>query len=240
MSSMKDSAEIRQWYDDYIAAYGRSLTSTHPLILAVQNDELDTALIEKRIENLRSKITITGRFCLDCQALFDHWPDLSDDTTVHPDGTKCFPGTGADWKHAVVRSFPMLNLEAAARNGCVFCTLLVQTLRDVELLRIFHQIDVRIESLGETAEASLSVQNWGQNPNQLVWVDWPGKVSDHVNGGTGPVQNLVMAALDSDGELTLSSGAMAHLDVTLTSPSRYIRGRSRHDRHYQALDPRLL
>jgi hypothetical protein len=240
MSSMKDSAEIRQWYDDYIAAYGQSLKSTHPLILAVKDDELDTVLTEKRIEDLRSKITITGRFCLDCQALFDHWPDLSDDTAVHPDGTKRVPGTGADWKHAVVRSFHMPYLEAAARNGCVFCMLLVQTLRDVELLRIFHQIDARIESLGETAEASLSVQNWGKNQNQLVWVDWPGKVSDHVNGGAGPSQNLVMAALDSDGELTPSPGPMAHLGVTLTSPSRYIRRRSRHDRHCQALDPRLL
>jgi hypothetical protein len=237
---MKDSAEIRRWYDEYVAANGRSLTSTQPLILAVQNDELDTVLIEKRIEDLRSKITITGRFCLDCQALFDHWPDLSDDTTVHPDGTKRFPGTGADWKHAVVRSFHMPYLEAAARNGCIFCTLLVQTLRDVGLLRIFHQIDARIQSLGKTAEASLSVQNWGKNQNQLVWVNWPGKVSDHVNGGAGLAQNLVMGALDSDGELTPGPGPMAHLGVMLTSPSRYIRGRSRHDRHCQVLDTRLL
>jgi hypothetical protein len=213
MTSMNDSTEIRRWYDEYIATNGRWLSSTKPLILAVQYDEIDTARIEKRIEDLRPKIFITGRFCKDCQALFDNWPDLSDDTTVHPDGTDCFPGAGADWKHAVVRSFHTSKLEAAARNGCVFCTLLVQHLKDIEQLRTFHQIDARIELLGETAEATLSVQNWGQNQDQLVWVNWPGKISDHVNGGAGVAQEFVMGALDRDGELTSSPGSMVHLCV---------------------------
>jgi len=204
MSPIQDSTEIRRWYDEYIAANGRKLTSESPLILAVQNDEHDLVLVEKRIEDLKPKITITGRFCNDCQALFDDWPDLSDsNTTDHPDGTKCFPGAGADWKHAVARSFHTIHLEAAARNGCVFCALLVQKLRDTEQLRTFHQIDARIESLGETAKAHLSLQNWGRNQDQLLWVNWPGKVSDHCNGGTGPTQKLVVGALNSEGKLTL-------------------------------------
>ena len=138
MSSTNDSTEIRQWYDEYMAAEGRQLTQTNSLVVAVQDDELDESLLEKRIEDLRSKTVVTGRFCNDCQALFDDWPDLSDsNTTAHPDGTKCFPGSGADWKHAVARTFQTLQLEAAARNGCVFCALLVQQMKDTQQLRTF-------------------------------------------------------------------------------------------------------
>jgi hypothetical protein len=215
MSLTNESSETRQWYDEYIAANARRLTETAPLILAVQKDEVDAALIEKRIEDLRPKVSVTGRFCNDCQALFDNWPDLSDDTAEHPDGTSVFPGAGADWKHVVARSFPTLQLEAAARNGCVFCTLFVQHLKDIGQLQTFHQIDARIESLGETAEAQLSVQNWGKNQDQLVWVNWPGKVSDHVNGGAGLAQKFVVGALNSDGRLTPGPGSMADL-VELT------------------------
>ena len=200
MSSINDSTEIRRWYDEYIAADARKLRSKAPLILAVQNDELDLVLLEKRIEDLRSGIVVSGCFCLDCQALFDNWPDLSGDTTVHPDRTSCFPGSGADWKHVVARTFHTLQLEAAARNGCVFCALLVQQMKDAEQLRVFHQIDARIESLGEIVKTHLSLQNWGLNQDQLLWVNWPGKVCDHCNGGTGPGQRLVIGALNSDGE----------------------------------------
>jgi hypothetical protein len=222
MSSINDFTEIRRWYDEYIAANDRQLTPNKPLILAVQKDEFDVVAIEKRIEDLRPNTVVTGRFCNDCQALFDNWPDLSDSATVHPDGTKCFPGAGADWKHAVARSFHTIQLEAAARNGCRFCALLVQKLRDTEQLRIFHQIDARIESLGETAKAHMSLQNWGKNQDQLLWVNWPGKISDHCNGGTGPTQKLVVGALDSDGELTPGPGPIAHLDALNTDFSKLL------------------
>jgi hypothetical protein len=231
MSSSNDSTKVRRWYDEYIAANAGRLTSEAPLIIAVQNDTLDVDLIEKRIEDLRPKTSITGRFCNDCQALFDNWPDLSDDTTVHPDGTSCFPGSGADWKHVVARSFPTLRLEAAARNGCLFCALLVQKLKDAEQLRIFYQIDARIESLGEITETQLSMQNWGKNQDQLLWVNWPGKVSGHCNGGTGSTQKIVIGALKSDGELAPGPGSMAHLselntDVPKLLPTKRIETRS--------------
>jgi hypothetical protein len=202
MSSTKDSTEIRQWYDEYIAAKAETLRSEAPLILAVHDDELDDVLLEKRIEDLRSKTVITGRFCPDCQTLFNNWPDLSDPTTtIHPDGTACFPGSGADWKHAVARSCHTPQLEAAARNGCVFCGLLVQRLRDTQQLRVCHQIDSRIESLGEAAQMHMSLQNWGMNQDQLFWVNWPGKISASCNGGSALAQKLVVGALESDGGL---------------------------------------
>ena len=52
MSSTNDSTEIRQWYDEYMAAEGRQLTQTNSLVVAVQDDELDEYLedIDGRLE----------------------------------------------------------------------------------------------------------------------------------------------------------------------------------------------
>lgn len=203
MSPTKDTTEIRQWYNEYIAANVWKLTSQAPLIKAVQDDELDVARLEERIEGCRSEVPVAGRFCIDCQGLFDNWPDLNDDSdelTAHPDGNPLFPGTGGDWKHAVARCGNVIQLEAAARNGCLLCALLVQKLRDTEELHILHRIAARIESLGESADTKISLQNWGTNQDQLLWLNWPGKVSPHCNGGSALSQKLVVGALRSDGK----------------------------------------
>lgn len=196
---MTDSTEIRQWYHQYLAADAGKLTDTSPLILAVQGDELDATLFEERISDIRSKLPATGRFCIDCQALFDDWPDLSDETATHPDGTECFPGSGADWKHTVAKSCHLIHLEAAARNGCLFCALLVRKLKDAEHLDTLRRINARIELLGESEKLHMSLQNWGKNQSQLFWVNWPGKVSGHCNAGNALSENLVIGALASDG-----------------------------------------
>lgn len=230
MTPMCDTTEIRQWYDRYIAAESWGLRPEADLIQAVKDDELDEVLLEKRIADLRSEVPVAGRFCLACQALFDNWPDLSDSTTTHPNGTPCFPGSGADWKHAVARSCDALQLEAAARNGCLFCALLVQNLRDAQQLGVFRRVDARIRSLGEPAEVHLSLQNWGQNPNQLCWIDWPGRGRKHCNGG-GPMQNLVIGALENDGEYRFAPGRAAcpcHVDSNTDFRSCDVPGGSRH------------
>jgi hypothetical protein len=135
---LDDSTGIRQWYEQYTATASAQLTAEAPLILTVKEDRLDVDRLEMRIEDIRLGAPVAGRFCLDCQHLFDNWPDLSDATTTHPDGTRCFLGTGADWKHAVARSLYTLRLEAAARNGCRFCTLLIQMLKDTQQLHTFR------------------------------------------------------------------------------------------------------
>jgi hypothetical protein len=211
MALLDDSTGISQWYEQYIAADSGKLLARAPLILAVEDDELNVSLLEKRIEDLRSGIPVVGRFCLDCQNLFDNWPDLSDATTTHPNGTKCFPGTGADWKHTVARSFHTLRLEAAARNGCQFCTLIIQMLRDTQQLYTFRRIEARIESLGESAKTHLSLQNWGRNPQQLLSVNWPGKSSTTLKGGIGRTQRIVSGALRSDGERSSGPGTYSPL-----------------------------
>lgn len=222
MTATKDNTEIRLWYEQYIAANPWKLTAKAPVIKAVQDDELDVASLEERIEDFRSEVPVIGRFCNDCQVLFDSWPDLSDDSgerTVHPDGNQLFPGSGADWKHAIARSSNVIQLEAAARNGCLLCALLVQKLKDTEELHTLRRIAARIESLGESAETKISLQNWATNQDQLLWLNWPGKVSDHCNGGSALSQKLVVGALRSDGEQhTLSYSR----NSTLTSISYHL------------------
>lgn len=123
--SMNDLVELRRWYDQYIATNAGDLTPKAPLILAVQDDELDVVLLEKRINDLTSQTSVADRFCHDCRTLFNDWPDLSDNTTTYPDGTQCFPGSGADWMHVFARTSKILRLRAAARNGCLLCALIV-------------------------------------------------------------------------------------------------------------------
>lgn len=213
MTSKKDATEIRKWYDEYIAADTWKLTAKAPLIKAVGDDELDNTLLEERIEGFRSEVPVTGRFCADCQALFDNWPDLSDGTTVHPDGNACFPGSGADWKHAVAKSCNMIQLEAAARNECLLCALLVQKLEDTEELNVLRRVAARIEFLGESAEIKISLQNWGTNQDQLLWLNWPAKVSTHCNGGSALSQKLVVGALRSDGKQHPARVLKSHTSV---------------------------
>lgn len=202
MSSNNDITTVREWYDQYMTAKSATLKATAPLIQAVAEDNLDSALLETRIESLRSGISVKNNHCNLCHSLFDAWPDLSDPSIdKHPDGTDCFPGSGADWKHTVVRTCDTLTLEAAARNGCRFCSLLVQMLKDAELLDNIRRIEARVELLGEPAEASLSLQNWGTNQPQLLWVNWPGKVCESCNGGSGPSQRLELGALPADGKI---------------------------------------
>lgn len=206
MTLFRDLGDTRRWYEGYMAANANKLTPSAPLILAVQEDELDTSLLDVRVEDLRFRKPVTEWFCQDCRDLFDNWPDLSDATVTHPDGTKCFPGTGANWKHAVALSCHTLQLEAAARNGCYFCALLFQVLKDTQLLPLFRRIEARIESLGHSAEACLSLQNWGRNSQQLLWVNWPGKVSTTCNAGIGATQRIVSATMNSDSEWRLNPG----------------------------------
>lgn len=200
MTVFRDLAETRRWYERYIATDAERLTPTAPLILAVQEDEIDLRLLEARVEDLRSKSPVTERFCLDCQDLFDNWPDLSNATVAHRHGTRCFPVTGANWKHAVARSCHTVQLEAAVRSGCHLCALLFQVLKDTQLLPLLRRIEARIESLEEFSEASVSLQNWGRNSEQLLWVNWPRKVSTTCNAGIGATQRVISAALKSGGK----------------------------------------
>jgi hypothetical protein len=192
--------QIQSWHAEYTAAPQTSRL-LDPVVQVVQSDELSDMAIEQCVEELGKGIQVTGRFCTDCAHLFANYPDLSAPGIKDPSTKRCWPGSGADWAHVVMREVHTLVLEATARNGCRFCGFLLQSLRDADVFDVFRKIEARLAGLGSAQTASLSVQNWGTNASQLLWVNLPGKVSTHCNYGIAVETKLESAALEEGGEL---------------------------------------
>ncbi|KAF1849039.1 HET-domain-containing protein [Cucurbitaria berberidis CBS 394.84] len=186
---------LQKWHKEYNAADG-NLKLDDAIIQEVQIDTLDEDTVERCITELAGEVPVTNGFCGDCQHLFNNWPDLSDPEVKDPSTGLHWPGSGADWKHTVAQECHSLVLEAAARNGCRFCAFVMQVMRDAKVLEIFRKIEARLEYLDDKAMASLSVQNWGRNSSQLLWINFPGKVCDHCNYGIALEANFESAALE--------------------------------------------
>ncbi|EAT85927.2 hypothetical protein SNOG_07276 [Parastagonospora nodorum SN15] len=187
---------LQSWHEDYQAA-DKFLTLESDIVQSVKSDKLDAHTIEKCITELANGTQVDERFCADCQNLFDDWPDLSDPNVKDPSTGLIWPGSGADWKHTVARSLQTLVMEAAAQQGCKFCAFLLQMLRDAEALVTFRKLELRLLALGDAETASLSVQNWGTNSSQLLWINLPGKVTLSHCWGTEPFLQLTEQNLDT-------------------------------------------
>ncbi|CAO2654064.1 Nn.00g107970.m01.CDS01 [Neocucurbitaria sp. VM-36] len=187
--------KLQRWLEEYNAA-GVYIKSSDAIIEEVISDTLDDFSIEKCIAELVGEIPVTNGFCGDCQHLFNDWPDLGDPEVKDPSTGLHWPGSGADWKHTVAQECHTLVLEAAARNGCRFCAFVVQVMRDAEVLDTFRKVEARLVYLDDRAMASLSLQNWGINSSQLLWVNFPGKVCDHCNSGVAQETKFESAALE--------------------------------------------
>ncbi|TEY43180.1 hypothetical protein BOTCAL_0376g00120 [Botryotinia calthae] len=170
---------LREWFEEYMSADANELYSDHCLVQAVASDALDEDLIEQRISN-SATTPILGRFCVKCQELFDNWPTLGNSSTREYNSK---PGPEKGCEHTAVRPCSSSELEVSTRAGCKFCALLVQRLKDEELLELFRKIENRLFLLGESLMSCLSIQNWGANPNQLLWLNLPGKICNSCNAG---------------------------------------------------------
>jgi hypothetical protein len=186
-----------------MAADADSLSKESSLIQVVSSDELDADFVEQRIQESTPKDLVTKGFCAKCQHLFDNWPTLGDSSTKEHDSG---PDPDKDgWENAAARSGSTFELEGSARSGCRFCTFLLQSLKDSNVLDIFRKVEVRLYHLGEDAMASLSIQNWGSNPSQLLWMNFPGKVCTHCNSGIALEGNVDSAFLPASGMSYFSS-----------------------------------
>lgn len=170
---------LREWFEKYMSEDAKILSINHHLVQAVASDELDEDLIEQRISN-SATTPILGRFCIKCQELFDNWPTLGNSSTREHDSE---PGSEHGWEHAAVRPCSSFELEASTRAGCKFCAFLIQGLKDKELLELFRKIENRLLLLGKHLMSYLSIQNWGANPQQLLWSNLPGKICNSRNVG---------------------------------------------------------
>lgn len=174
-----EGRKFKDWFQEYMGVDGNSLRKESESIQAVISDELDQDFIEQRIQEGAPKSLTTERFCAECKSLFDNWPTIGGSSTREHD-SKPEPG---GWEHAVARSCTTFELEGSTRSGCRFCAFLLQSLKDNKMLETFRKLESRLYHLNENAMSSLSIQNWGGNPIQILWVNFPGKVCTHCNSG---------------------------------------------------------
>lgn len=177
---------FQKWYDEYRALDGNSLSGDNEILLAVANDILDNQTFEEDVAKFTAHVK--GGFCLQCQNLFNNWPDLQanvsedvdpgQDSIVHKEG----------WEHHVsLKRFRAHELEASTRQGCRFCALIRQILIDTDMLEIYRKVEARVIQFDEDAKMALSIQNWGKfsiTKCQLLWPNLPGKICTSCNSGT--------------------------------------------------------
>ncbi|THV50641.1 hypothetical protein BGAL_0142g00220 [Botrytis galanthina] len=188
---------LREWFEEYMSVDADDLSSDHHLLQAVASDELDEDLFDRRVLDIKTA-PILGRFFIKCQELFDNWPTLGNSSTRKHDSE---PGPGEGWEHTAVRPCSLFELEASTRAGCKFCAFLIQRLKDRELLGLFHKVDNRLLLLGEISMSFLSIQNWGANPTQLLWLNLAGKICTSSNAGIASELKFVSSFLRASGSL---------------------------------------
>lgn len=175
--------DYRQWFQEYSLLEPNKLYKDSELLKAVNTDELDLDLIEQRVQQSTPTTPLTNGFCSKCQEMFDNWPTLGiSPKMTHESKPADFPH-GEGWETAVVRPCSTFELEGATRAGCRFCTFLLHSLTATGMLETFRKVEIRLDHLGEDATTSLSVQNWGKSPVQILWLNLPNKVCTHCNAG---------------------------------------------------------
>lgn len=195
-----EGKDFKDWFQQYMATDANRLTKDSPLIHEVNSDEIDMELVEKRIQESTPQAPTTNGFCDKCLDLFANWPTLGGSSTREHDSRPDPAGGG--WECAVARTCNTFELEGLTRLGCRFCTFLLQSLKDSELLDTFRKVELRLYHLDETALlSSLSLQNWGTNPIQILWLNLPGKVCSWCNNGVALHTKVESRFLPASGKI---------------------------------------
>ena len=181
-----------------MAADGDRLDLDSDLIRVVDSDILDTDFVERRIRESAPHAPIVEGFCSACHQLFDNWPALGGPPTGKHESLQDLPD---GWAHAVTRHCSTFEIEASARAECRFCCFLLQYLKDASLLEVFRKIEARLFHVNVNALASLSVQNWGWGPQQLLWLNFPGLTCTHCNDGIACSTKFVSSLFPPSGRL---------------------------------------
>lgn len=204
-SSMDD---YRKWFQEYSLLEPNKLMKDSEILKAMDLDELDPALVEERIQQATPAMPLVNGFCHNCQKTFDNWPTVGRSSQMtHESSPSDFPDeTG--WETAVARHCTTFEIESGTRAGCRFCTFLLQGLKDTELLEMYRKVETRLHHLGEDATTSLSIQDWAQNPVQLLWLNLPGKVCTHCNSGMAIVSKFTSSFLSESGTSPCCCGCL--------------------------------
>lgn len=193
--------DYKAWFQAYSLLEPNKLMRDSDVLKAVDLDELDPAFIEKRIQQTSPATPLINRFCHSCQKTFDNWPTVGRSSQMtHESSPSDFPDEKG-WETAVARHCTTFEIEGGMRAGCRFCTFLLQGLKDTELLEIFRKVETRLYHLGEDGRASISIQDWAQNPIQIIWLNLPGKICTHCNSGIAIASNFSSSFLPETGTL---------------------------------------
>lgn len=134
-----DMEALKIWHDSYLLHHYVELRH---LPLLVEN-ELDPKRVEQRIQDEMNFIKVTNGFCSHCQYILYHWPSTTN------------PREKAERTIALQPNSYVL--EAAMKNGCRLCTLIVrrlETLGDLNPLRVIEQ---RCQYLGGGASILIMI-----------------------------------------------------------------------------------
>jgi hypothetical protein len=188
---------FKTWFQEYAEAEAHDLFKDSDVIQSVAADNLDADFVEKRIRESAATDLVINGFCSKCQHLLDNWITLGNSSTRNHDSD---PDPDEDgWETAVARSCSTFELEASARAKCRFCTFILQCLKDEELLDTYRKIEARLHHLDDNSTASLSIQNWGTSPIQLLWLNLPGKICTSCNSGMALECNFESSFLPASG-----------------------------------------
>jgi len=151
-----ERVQREQWIKNYLECPPIHLQMADPeprVIQIVRDETLDHNVIENRIAERISRLPhspyIDG-VCQDCWSLFQNWPEV---------------GLG-DFK--LLRFLDTIALEATARKGCQFCSLLLQNLIHYDLLHVIRCIEVRLQEAFETIHGNL------EPIEASMWIDTEG------------------------------------------------------------------
>lgn len=187
----------REWFQEYMDQDADFLDQDSDIIRAVDSDELHADFIEQRIRDSGPESSVTNGFCAKCQNTFNNWPTPGD-SSIHEHESN----SDADedvWEFAVAWSRTTFELECSTRQGCRFCTFLLQRLKDNKVLDTYRKIEARLYNLNESAMPSLSIQDWGNDSSQLLWLNLPGKICTHCNFGIAQMMTFYSHVLPPSG-----------------------------------------
>lgn len=130
-------AHLRQWYEEYLVVDSSDPSRLdHSVILALEEDVIDSAEIEQQISRTASKLEDFEYFCAACRAALDNWPELD--------------------SKAYIRTWDTISMEAAARRNCRFCIFLLHLMMDTGRLQTFRRIELRLKRLGKCQRFTVS------------------------------------------------------------------------------------
>ncbi|KAI2603680.1 heterokaryon incompatibility protein-domain-containing protein [Hypoxylon sp. NC1633] len=151
-------AEMESWYQEYTTVDGDNIYYS---IGCVDDDELEYDEMERKVQQLMPTSRVLEGFCAQCRHLLGHWPELSTDF----------------WTPALGRSCRTVEIEAATRSGCRFCSFLFARLLRFSLLDTFRKIENRLNFLNSGQTASLMIARTYPDNNTL-WLNLPGRMND--------------------------------------------------------------